>query len=349
MGKDTLSSTVVIDDVLLAACSPFDYEFDGTSTFTLPRFDAPKRDGSWSIGLIVGPSGSGKTQLLKRHYGVTPSKEWSSDKAVASHFGTSENAIERLTAVGLNSVPSWCRPFHVLSNGEQFRASLAAAIESDTAFDEFSSVVDRTVAKSATHALQRYIRQKSMTGVVFASCHRDIVDWLLPDWTFDTLTGEMSSRGSLQRPRIAVDIEPCERSLWRAFSKHHYMSADLSPTARCWVARWGREMVGFASSLPLPSGTTKNAWREHRTVVLPDFQGLGIGVRLSDCVAQIHIDEGRRYYSKTAHPRMGGYRDKSPLWRATKHNRKMAKYQHGTMTSWKARQGVFMYSHEYIG
>jgi len=349
VSKDTLSSTVVIDDVLIAACSPFDYSFDGTSTFTLPRFNAPKRDGSWSIGLIVGPSGSGKTQLLKRHYGVTQPKEWLSDRAIASHFGDSQNAIERLTAVGLNSVPSWCKPFHVLSNGEQFRASLAASIDSDTAFDEFSSVVDRTVAKSASHALQRYIRQRAMTGVVFASCHRDIAEWLLPDWTFDTLTGEMSSRGCLQRPAITIEIEPCSRELWNVFASHHYMSSDISRTARCWSASWSGNAVGFCSSLPLPSGTTKNAWREHRTVVLPDYQGLGIGVRISDAVAQIHLDEGRRYYSKTAHPRMGLYRDASHLWRPTKHNRKVAKYQHGTMTEWKARSGVFMYSHEYVG
>jgi len=345
----TLSVRVAIDDALLGACAPFDYAFSGESVFTLPRFDAPKRDGSWAIGLIVGPSGSGKTQLLKRHYGLTPAHEWDDKKAIVSHFGTSEKAIELLTAVGLNSVPSWCRPFHVLSNGEQFRAALAAGIGNNTGFDEFTSVVDRTVAKSATHALQRYIRHSAMTGVVFSSCHRDIVDWLLPDWTFDTLTGELSPRGSLRRPGISVEIEPCDRGAWKIFSHHHYMSAELSGTCRAWIARWNSDVVGFVSSMPLPSGTTKNAWREHRTVVLPDYQGLGIGVRISDEVAQIHLDEGRRYYSKTAHPRMGEYRDRSPKWRATKHNRKVAKYQHGTMTSWRARDGVFMYSHEYVG
>jgi hypothetical protein len=38
-----LSVTVDVDDVLLEACKPFDYEFTGTSEFILPRFDAPKR------------------------------------------------------------------------------------------------------------------------------------------------------------------------------------------------------------------------------------------------------------------------------------------------------------------
>jgi len=60
----------------------------------------------------------------------------------------SQVAYQKLSAVGLNSVPSWCRPYHVLSNGEQFRARMAAMLNSDTSFDEFTSVVDRTIAKS---------------------------------------------------------------------------------------------------------------------------------------------------------------------------------------------------------
>jgi GNAT superfamily N-acetyltransferase len=352
MGKDTLSAEVVIDDVLAAACSPFDYEFTGVSTFTLPRFDAPRRDGSWAIGLIVGPSGSGKTQLLKRHFGLTPGPQWASNKAVASHFGTAEAAIERLTAVGLNSVPSWCKPFHVLSNGEQFRAALAAAVGSDTAFDEFSSVVDRIVAKSTSHALQRYIRASGMSGVVFASCHRDIAEWLLPDWTFDTLTGEFSPRGCLQRPRISVDVSRCGRQWWNTFKHHHYLTSEMNAAAECYLATWDGQPVAFSSCLSMPIGTVKNAWRGHRTVVLPDYQGLGIGVRLSDWVAQKCVDRGRRYFSKTAHPRMGEYRSRSPLWKPTSKNGLSREFNgkevynglHKTL-----RVGKVCFSHEYIG
>jgi GNAT superfamily N-acetyltransferase len=64
-------------------------------------------------------------------------------------------------------------------------------------------------------------------------------------------------------------------------------------------------------------GDDRNKWRECRTVVLPDFQGLGIGVRFSNAIADIFIEEGSRYFSKTAHIRMGEYRQNNPLWRAT--------------------------------
>jgi len=110
---NTLSVTVNVDQTLLNALEPFDYKFDGTSTFSLPSFDAPKRDGSWAIGLIVGPSGTGKSQLLKKHYGITSEPIWDASKAIASQV-----QYQKLSAVGLNSVPSWCRPYHVLSNGD---------------------------------------------------------------------------------------------------------------------------------------------------------------------------------------------------------------------------------------
>jgi GNAT superfamily N-acetyltransferase len=224
-------------------------------------------------------------------------------------------------------------------------------LKSNLSCDEFTSVVDRSVAKSCCWAVQKFIRKNKLTGIVFASCHHDILEWLEPDWCFDTFTGELLPRGSLQqRPSITINVFPCDYKWWAAFKTHHYMSDVLSKSARCWLAEWDGKIVGFVSAMRLPSGTTKNAWREHRTVVLPDYQGLGIGVRISDAVASLFKEDGCRYYSKTAHPRMGYYRDNHPLlWRPTKHNHKRGKYHHGTFEGWGARTGVFMYSHEYVG
>lgn len=260
--------SVDIDERLRLACEPFDYKFDGISTFTLPKFAAPKRDGSWAIGLIVGPSGSGKSRLMELNYGKPITEGWVASKAIVSQIGHDfASAVDRLTGVGLNSVPSWCRPFHVLSTGEQFRASMARNIQSNSSFDEYTSVVDRVVAKSASSALQRFVRSSGMTGIVLASCHRDISEWLMPDWTFDTSMAELSVRGSLCRPPITISVNPCHRSEWKQFQNHHYMSASISQSARCWSASWDGVLVGFSSSLPMPSGTTRNAWREHRRQV----------------------------------------------------------------------------------
>ena len=344
---------VEMDETLAEACKPFDYGFTGKSSFTLPDFHAPERDGTWRIGLIVGPSGSGKSQLLRKHYSETPPPEWNPKKAIASQLGNHEEAMARLAAVGLNSVPSWCRPYHVLSNGEQFRARMAKMIASDTSFDEFTSVVDRTVAKSCCHAIQREIRKSKMTGIVFATCHYDILEWLQPDWVFDTLTASMMPRGCLcRRPPIRLTIEPCDRSWWNVFKQYHYLNHELNSCSETYLAWWEGVPVAFTSCLALPHAHIRNGYREHRTVCLPDFQGLGIGVRVSDWLAEFNLFRERRYYSRTSHPRMGEYRNQSLLWKPTSSNGK-ASGEHTNKQKdneiRRANPNRIGYSHEYVG
>ena len=315
--RPTLSCIVEIDDVTLKACEPFDYVFDGTSKFVLPKFEVPR---DFTLGLIVGPSGSGKSSILKRYFPEEPSLQWDFKKSVVSQIG--DDATAKLSAVGLNSVPSWVKPRHVLSNGEGFRADLARRIRSNSVVDEFTSVVDRTTAKAASVGLRRLIDRYKYTGVVLSSCHYDIIEWLQPDWVFDTTQGFLD-RGLLRpRPHITLEIHPCRRSAWTLFAKHHYLTDYLLSSAKCWWAWWENSLVGFSSVIPFPHGSIKNARREHRTVILPDFQGFGIGVRLSDLIAKHHVEDlGYRYFSKTAHPRMGEYRDRHPNWKKTSASR----------------------------
>lgn len=356
----TKRSTVVPDEITSEISRLFDYEFDGTTEFEPLEISPIDRESvigdEWSIGLIVGPSGSGKSTLLKE-FGEEKEILWDDRKAVCSHFETTQDAEERLSSVGFNSIPSWLRPYHVLSNGEQFRANLARRIEDGAVIDEFTSVVDRNVARSCSVALKKYVDKKRFKNLVFATCHYDIIEWLEPDWVYDTVSQTVESRRSLRRPEIEVEVVPCSVEAWSMFSPHHYLSGDINKSSRCWLAIWNDQPVGFSSVISFPNGAMKNAWRGHRTVVLPDFQGLGIGVRLSDAIGEIHVQEGKRYFSKTAHPRLGQYRENSPLWKATSKNgisrQDYIEYE-GLQRkySWellsKHRDRV-CYSHEYIG
>ena len=149
------------------------------------------------------------------------------------------------------------------------------------------------------------------------------------------------------------------KQVWPLFAPHHYLRADLSNGARCWLGVIEDQPIAFTSAVRMPSGTLKNAWREHRTVVLPDYQGLGFGLRLSEWVGEWHIRRGERYYSRTTHPRIGEARTASPLWRATDKNKRMRKPEWsnaggGKTSSGWARTSVadttrLAYSHEYIG
>ena len=86
---------------------------------------------------------------------------------------------------------------------------------------------------------------------------------------------------------------------------------------------WDDQIVGFLASMTMPNGAIKNAWRGHRVVILPDYQGLGIGMRFIDACAQIHLDQGLKFYSRAAHPRMIWYAENSPLWKPTSKHKKL--------------------------
>lgn len=342
--------TVKNDEITQEIGNYFDYNFNGTTEFFPPVM--PDVGNDYSIGLIVGPSGSGKSTLL-RNFGEEKSVAWEKELAIASHFDGVDDAIDRLTSVGFNSIPSWMRPFHVLSTGEKFRANLARRLGNNAVIDEFTSVVDRNVAKSAAHAIRRYVDREKITGLVFASCHYDICDWLRPDWIYDTATEKYSAGRSERRP-INIEVVPCGIESWPMFSHHHYLDGNINKSSRCWVAYWDGVPVGFTSVIAFPNGHFKNGWREHRTVVLPDYQGLGIGVRISDAVAEITINSGGRLFSKTAHPRMGEYREHSAKWKpTTKNKQKRNDYFHDRKTKedgYRERHANrFTYSHEYIG
>ena len=197
---------VIPDEFTEKVSAAFDYKFDGKSFFELPSFVKPKED--FHLGAIVGSSGSGKSQILKHHFGYTePSVEWDSQKAIVSHFGTPNVALEKLFASGISSIPTLCKPYHVLSNGEKYRAYVARVIGDNCIIDEFTSVVNRETAKSLSVSLSKYIRRNNIKNVVISSCHRDILDWLEPDWVFDCDSNEIHSQDVRSKLKKVAKLE----------------------------------------------------------------------------------------------------------------------------------------------
>src|SRR5262249_45700295 len=145
---------------------------------------------------------------------------------------------ELLSSVGFSSPPSWLRPFRCLSNGEQFRVTIARELAESpelAVVDEFTSVVDRTVARIGSAAIAATIRRTGRRFVA-VSCHFDVIDWLQPDWTYDPSTDEFTWRSLRRRPDITLDIRRAMPTDWRLFRPHHYLSGELNRAARCFVA-----------------------------------------------------------------------------------------------------------------
>jgi ABC-type Mn2+/Zn2+ transport system ATPase subunit len=286
--------------------------------------DMPTESVDWNIGLIVGASGTGKTTIAKRAFGENAyfsGHTWQKPNMLDDFDETLDvkTITDALSHVGFSSPPAWLLPYHCLSNGQKFRADLARVIlekKGVVVFDEFTSLVDRTVAKIGSAAIAKFIRKQNRQFVA-VTCHYDVKDWLAADWVYDVST-ETFVRGELRRPSIEITVQRVHHSAWALFRGHHYLSADINKAAKVYVASWGETPVALCAILPFPHPKVKNAWREHRTVVLPDYQGVGIGNKLAEFVGELVRSEGKRYMSTTSHPAMIHYRAKSTKWIMTR-------------------------------
>ncbi|OGT59933.1 MAG: ABC transporter ATP-binding protein [Gammaproteobacteria bacterium RIFCSPHIGHO2_12_FULL_63_22] len=283
--------------------------------------DLPLEARPWQIGLIVGPSGCGKSTIARELFGdaLVHGYEWPADRSVIDAFPASLSITDitgALSSVGFSSPPSWLRPFGCLSNGEQFRVTLARALTENrdlVAIDEFTSVVDRTVAQIGSAAVAKTIR-RGPGKFVAISCHFDIVDWLDPDWIYEPATGRFVWRLERRRPPIRLTIVRVHSSAWQLFKRHHYLASNLMKSACCFVALFQGQPAAFTAMIHSPHANG-GFWREHRSVCLPDFQGIGIGNALSEFVMGLFASLGKGVHSTTSHPSMIAHRSRSPLWR----------------------------------
>ena len=179
------------------------------------------------------------------------------------------------------------------------------------------------------------------------------------------------------RPEIKLEVRRCAPNEWQLFREHHYKDHKLSPSCSCFVgllngkpvvfSAWLAEPFNFISRniadykhasqkkdkpqtkklegwriLDLPnSWGPRNLYREHRTVVLPEYQGLGLGKLMCDTCAHAIASNGCMACSQTVHPHYGGYRDRSPFWRPLPSNR--------TMKGGMERNKVVQFAHVWVG
>lgn len=284
------------------------------------QVELPAPDPSWQVGMIVGDSGSGKSTVAIHAYGrkVVKRLRWSSDQAIVDAFDPSlstRQITRALISVGLGSPPAWCKPYRVLSTGEQFRADLARAMLSPgklVAIDEFTSVVDRSAARFGSIALRKAIDRGDFTKKLIAvTCHHDVIPWLRPDWVLDMNQGKLSWRCLRQR-QLELSLYRCRCDLWPLFAPHHYLDNNLNRAARCYVGMLEGEPAVFAATL---NHFRKNALRVSRLVTLPTFQGVGLGGTMLDGLARHLTEEGAISITiNGSHPAIVAHCNRSAQW-----------------------------------
>jgi GNAT superfamily N-acetyltransferase len=279
----------------------------------------------WRVGVVVGPSGSGKSSIGEELFGngaVWRPSDWPADAPIIEAIAPDkpfDQVTGALSAVGLGSVPSWLRPYGVLSTGERFRADLARLVceaPGEVVVDEFTSVVDRQIAKIGAHAFAKAWRRTGGRAVLL-SCHYDILDWVQPDWVFDTGCGRFSGRWLRRRPPIRLSVYETDWRWWPAFEAHHYLKLPKMIAATCYVAFVERRPVAHLAVSTRPGLVEARACR---LVVMPEWQGAGVGLRFLNAVCA-EWRRGRNRYARpmptlfhTSHPGLAAALRRDPLW-----------------------------------
>ena len=168
--------------------SDFDVKPEHTTEEFQGKIDLPK---DWQIGIIVGGSGTGKSTIGRKLFGdlIDDNFEYKAKSVIDDMPGKDIQEIQKMFyAVGFGSVPSWLKPYSVLSNGEKMRVDLARKMLSSdfVVFDEYTSVVDRQVAKAMSIAISKAIKRYPDKKFVAIGCHFDVIEFLQPDWIFNT-------------------------------------------------------------------------------------------------------------------------------------------------------------------
>ena len=352
LGKIEKSDTPIVSNVELdkftnEAQKNFDYDFDGTSyfyPFIIPNYF---KNIDFNILCIVGASGSGKSKLSK-FYGEEEKISWDNNKSIMSNFEDVQEAIEKLGAVGLNSIPTWCKPRNVLSIGEGFRVDLARRLKSGCVIDEFTSTIDRNVAISCCCSVGKYIRKKGLKRCVFVSCHKDFIDVLCPDYVIDLDTQKIYDTRRLSKRKFELSIYHIndKKAIWEMFKNHHYLSAELNLASSVYVGVLNDEIVSMCAILPQPNGYCLNGYRVHRLVVLPDYQGLGIGGKMLESICELYNKENKVMYIRTSHVKLANKLLNSPYWKETHRSKQISPSQKERM-GWKITSRT-PYSFEYI-
>jgi ABC-type ATPase with predicted acetyltransferase domain len=152
----------------------------------------PLEDEKWQIGVIVGRSGTGKTSIAKQLFPKEYIRGFTyAHDTVLDDFpeNVSVNEITKaLCNVGFASPPDWLKAYEHLSQGEKMRVDIARALclnQQLIVFDEFTSVVDREIAKVSAYAIAKAVRRTTKQFIA-VTCHYDIIEWFEPDWVFCT-------------------------------------------------------------------------------------------------------------------------------------------------------------------
>lgn len=120
-------------------------------------------------------------------------------------------------------------------------------------------------------------------------------------------------------PKLESSKNPKEKELgWKELGKYHYLNYKYNKSAIMYVMYINDVLVGMIMVLHFPHPKAKNIKQGHRTVIRPDYQGVGLGNFMIDTVAKHIILTGFRYVATTSSIAIANYRKKRKEWKCTR-------------------------------
>ena len=104
------------------------------------------------------------------------------------------------------------------------------------------------------------------------------------------------------------------------FRNYHYLNSALPSTARCYTATYQDKPIAFIAVASIRMRA--KYYRVSRLVVLPDYQGIGVGKHLLNFIAELYTSQTKMpFYILTSNPQIirGGLK-----------NWKIARYGHAS-------------------
>jgi GNAT superfamily N-acetyltransferase len=100
------------------------------------------------------------------------------------------------------------------------------------------------------------------------------------------------------------------------FRQYHYLNGSLPSTARCYAAVYQDKPVAFIAVVHIRMKA--RYYRVTRLVVLPDYQGIGVGKRLLNFIAELYTSQTRiPFYILTSNPQI--IRGNMENWKITRY------------------------------
>ena len=102
--------------------------------------------------------------------------------------------------------------------------------------------------------------------------------------------------------------------MWDIFGKYHYLNHTINQSAQQFLLFFDGQLAGFCGVINFPHPKVKNMRRITRLVILPQFQGFGLGRYLATWVGNYYKNQNLRLRIATTHPSLVHHLTNHPEW-----------------------------------